>query len=121
MAHFALVDENNVVVQVVVISNADMIDANGIEQESLGIELCQTIVGPGRWIQTSYNGSFRGHFASPGTPYSESLDRFAGHKPFASWILDGNFDWVPPVAFPSDFNNNYRWDETVLGWVSLDS
>jgi len=64
MAHFAKI-ENGVVTEVIVVNNEVIIDEDGIEQESLGVEFCQSLFG-GEWVQTSYNNNFRGLFASPG-------------------------------------------------------
>lgn len=75
MAHFAQLDENNVVLQVIVVHNNDLIDENGIEQEQLGIEFCQNLFG-GIWKQTSYNGNFRGSYAGIGYIYNPLLDVF---------------------------------------------
>jgi hypothetical protein len=75
MAHFAMVDENNCVTQVVVINNEVIQDENGIEQESLGAAFCAELFG-GTWIQTSYNGNFRGIFAGYGRAYDPVADKF---------------------------------------------
>lgn len=75
MAHFAELDDNNIVLRVVVVSNADLLDNNGVEQEALGIAVCQQQLG-GRWVQTSYNGNFRGKYAGIGMRYDEVLDEF---------------------------------------------
>jgi hypothetical protein len=64
MAHFARV-ENGSVSQVIVIANAVLLDENGQEQESIGAAFCKDLFG-GEWVQTSYNGNFRGQFANPG-------------------------------------------------------
>ena len=64
MAHFAKI-ENNTVAQVIVINNEVLLDANGVEQESIGSEFCQDLFG-GEWVQTSYNGNFRGKYAGIG-------------------------------------------------------
>lgn len=75
MAHFAELDDNNIVLRVTVVSNADLLDENGVEQEALGIAVCQQQLG-GRWVQTSYNGNFRGKYAGIGMRYDEVLDEF---------------------------------------------
>lgn len=74
MAHFAKIN-NNIVEQVIVISNAVLLDTNGQEQESLGASFCHDTFG-GEWLQTSYNGSFRGRFASAGMIYNNDTDTF---------------------------------------------
>lgn len=75
MAHFAELDDNNIVLRVVVVSNADLLDDNGVEQEALGIAVCQQQLG-GRWVQTSYNGNFRGKYAGIGMRYDDAIDEF---------------------------------------------
>ena len=65
MAHFAELDENNVVKRVIVVDNKDTSDANGNEVESIGVAFCQKLLG-GNWVQTSYNGNIRKHYAGIG-------------------------------------------------------
>jgi len=66
MAHFARI-ENGIVNQVIVINNEVILDENGTEQESIGVDFCKSLYGPHtEWVQTSYNGSFRGKYASGG-------------------------------------------------------
>jgi len=119
MAHFALLDDNNTVVQTIVISNDDILDENGDEQESIGIALCEKLVGPGRWIQTSYNNNFRHRYADAGHLYVEERDVFVFPQPWPSWSLDENNLWQPPIPEPDD--KDYRWDEESLTWVPLPS
>lgn len=115
MAHFAQLN-NNTVVQVIVISNADLIDENGNENEQLGAAICEQVAGPGPWIQTSYNGNFRRRYAGIGHRYDATLDAFITPQPFPSWTLDHNHDWQPPTPKPDD-ENEYEWDETSLTWI----
>ena len=76
MAHFAKI-ENNTVVQVIVVNNEVIKDDNGIEQESIGIAFCKSLYGEDtEWVQTSYNGTFRGRFAGAGLKYDPELDEF---------------------------------------------
>lgn len=120
MAHFAQLDHNNIVTQVVVISNADMIDENGIEQENLGIQVCRNIFGADTtWVQTSYNNRFRKQYAGTGYKYDAAADLFYNpNSPLPSWVLDSNFDWIPPVPRPTD-GKQYLWDETTVAWVEV--
>ena len=77
MAHFAQLDENNKVIQVIVVRNIDIIDADGNESEQVGIEFCKSLYGADtRWIQTSYTASFRKHFASTDMRYDSTIDEF---------------------------------------------
>ena len=75
MAHFAELDENNVVLRVIVVHNNELLDADGVEQEALGQAFCTNLLG-GNWKQTSYNGTFRKNFAGLGYTYDPVLDEF---------------------------------------------
>jgi hypothetical protein len=75
MAHFAKIDENNTVEQVIVVNNEILLDSEGVEQEALGAAFCQELLG-GTWIQTSYNNNFRGHYAGLGMIYDPINDVF---------------------------------------------
>lgn len=120
MAHFAQLDENNTVIEVVVISNEDLLDENGVEQESLGLEVCRNIFGQNTgWVQTSYNNNFRKKYAGVGDKYVASADVFYSPVgPFPSWVLDSNYDWQSPVPKPDD-GKSYYWDEGSLTWVEV--
>lgn len=77
MAHFAELDPNNVVLRVLVVSNDDITDANGQEQEALGISFLQNLFGTDtRWVQTSYNANFRSCYAGIGMTYNAEEDIF---------------------------------------------
>lgn len=117
MAHFAEIDANNNVTRVVVISNADIQDEQGIEQEHLGVALCQVLIAPGHWVQTSYNNNFRKIFGQPGIKYTPDKDVFYNPVgPYPSWVLDENYDWVAPVPRPEE---PCLWDESLLSWVLI--
>ena len=75
MAHFAELDENNIVKRVIVVANEDILDENGQESEQKGIDLCHNMLG-GNWKQTSYNHNFRGRYAGVGWLYDEENDMF---------------------------------------------
>lgn len=120
MAHFAELNDQNIVTQVVVIANDALLDENGVEQESLGIDECVRLIGPGRWIQTSYNNNIRHRYASVGHLYRDDLDVFVRPQPYASWVLDDDYEWVAPVEVPLD-REDYVWDETTTSWVIPDS
>jgi len=132
MAHFAELDENNVVTQVIVVSNDDIKDNNGTEVESIGIAFCQKLLGADtNWKQTSYNNNMRVRYAGIGYSYNAELDAFIPPQPFASWTLDSETaDWVSPLgAAPAltdaevEARSFYRWDEdayqadNTTGWV----
>jgi hypothetical protein len=115
MAHFAKL-ENNIVVDVIVVSNNELLDKNGIEQESKGITFCQSIFG-GDWKQTSYNGSIRKNYAAIGFSYDTNLDAFIAPKPFSSWSLDESIcQWIAPIPKPISDNIQYDWDEQAQEW-----
>lgn len=131
MAHFAQLDENNVVTQVIVVSNDDCSDASGTESESIGVAFCQKLLGANtNWKQTSYNGNMRVRYAGIGYSYNESLDAFVPAQPFASWTLNNETaDWDSPVTQPTltedqiSAGSFYLWDEdayqadNTAGWV----
>ena len=82
MAHFAELDSNNKVIRVIVISNDETHDENGIEQEELGIKFCQSLYGPNtKWVQTSYNANFRNKYAGIGWFYDSEKDIFIEPEP----------------------------------------
>jgi hypothetical protein len=117
MAHFANVDENGIVRQVIVVSNSVLLDENNQESEEKGIEFCKQIFGSSsNWIQTSYNNNFRGTFAGIGFSYNPEKDIFVPPKPYESWVLlENGFTWVSPIPYPND-GNFYLWDENNLTW-----
>lgn len=119
MAHFAELNENNIVTRVIVVANTELLDDQGIEQESKGILFCQQLLG-GNWKQTSYNGNFRKNYAGIGYAYDNTLDAFIPPQPYLSWILDiETCQWQPPVPMPND-GNIYQWDEDTTSWVLIE-
>jgi hypothetical protein len=121
VAHFAELDENNVVKRVIVVDNKDTSDANGNEIESIGVAFCQKLLG-GNWKQTSYNGKVRKNYAGIGYTYRADIDAFVAPQPFPSWVLDANAQWQAPVPMPEDAGTGeppkmYSWDEASLSWV----
>lgn len=117
MAHFAQLDEDGVVVNVIVVNNEDILDDSGQESEDIGKQFCQSLLG-GDWVQTSYNAQFRKQYAAIGGSYDAAHDVFISPKPFDSWTLDANFDWVAPTPYPTD-EQEYFWDEANLQWVAI--
>jgi len=125
MAHFARLDENNKVIEVIVVSNDDIINPEtGLEDENIGINFCKSLYGNDtEWIQTSYNGRIRGNYAGIGFSYDEKFNLFLPPKPYESWIIDleiGN--WNSPVPKPpSDeyFGSTYEWYEDKQCWFSV--
>ncbi len=83
MAHFAQLDENNIVLQVIVVSNQDIIDENGVESEQLGIEFCKNLLGNDtNRVQTSFNKKFRKKFAGIGDLYDSENDIFISRRDY---------------------------------------
>lgn len=116
MAHFAQLDENNVVLQVIVVHNNDCLDVNGNESEAVGVAFCQSLLG-GNWKQTSYNGNMRKNYAGIGYTYDAGRNAFIAPKPFASWVLnEDTCIWNSPVPYPAD-SNRYSWDEATTSWI----
>lgn len=120
MAHFAELDQNNIVIRVIVIDNKDVLDSNGNESESIGIEFCKRLLGENtRWVQTSYNNNFRKRYASIGYKYDENLDAFIRPQPYPSWILNTqSTEWAAPILYPTD-GKIYRWDEDTQSWIEV--
>jgi hypothetical protein len=115
MAHFAELDENNVVLRVVLVDNKDTADENGNEVESIGIAYLENLLG-GKWLQTSYNHRIRGCYAGQGSNYDPISDRFYNAQTFASWKLNKEtLTWEPPTPRPSD-GNLYVWNEDKINW-----
>lgn len=115
MAHFAELDENNVVKRVIVIANKDTSDANGVEKEYIGAAFCERLYG-GNWKQTSYNGSIRKHYAGIGYTYNQDIDAFVPPKPYASWTLNNETaTWEAPIPMPND-GQVYLWNEETGAW-----
>lgn len=122
MAHWAQLDENNVVVNVTVGSNDEPDEGYQWLIDNLG----------GHWVKTSYNArngkkvnpetnestdepAFRGNFAGIGFTYHEDIDAFMPPKEYASWIIDtSNYTWVPPVSKPD--SGMWVWDEDTVSW-----
>lgn len=110
MAHFAQIDENGVVTQVLTTPNNH---PDGDEGYSW---LVKTFGG--RWLKTSYNGKLRKRFAGIGYTYNEDLDAFIAPSPFKSWVIDpATADWKPPVDRPE--NGVWVWDESIVNWVEV--
>ncbi len=110
MAHFAQIDDNNIVVNVLSVPD---------EQQHRGNEYLSNDLGlGGRWIQTSYNNNIRKVFAGIGYSYNEELDVFLAPKPYPSWVIDPTEQvWVSPIARPEVENDKVAiWDEENQEW-----
>jgi len=121
MAHFAELDENNIVLRVTVVANEVLLDENGVEQENLGLKHLEHLGG--KWVQTSYNSNFRGRYAGIGMKYDELLDAFIDLQPYPSWTLNlDNYQWEAPIPYPTIEEGSdeiYTWDENTTSWLLL--
>jgi hypothetical protein len=118
MAHFAQLNEENLVTQVIVVANQDTADQDGVENEAIGIEFCTNLLG-GKWVQTSYNANIRKNYAGVGYKYDAALDAFIPPQPFASWTLNNETaQWEAPTPYPTD-DKRYTWDEETTSWVEV--
>ena len=115
MAHFAKLDLNNIVTEVLVVNNSVLLNLDGTESELKGSEFLNNLLGPATWVQTSYNNNFRKQYAGIGYAYNEPNDVFTIPQPFPSWTLDENFDWQPPTPYPDD-GQPYQWNEETQTW-----
>jgi hypothetical protein len=116
MAHFAKIGLNNKVIDVVVVHNNELLDANNVEQEVNGINYLEGLTGWSIWKQTSYNGSIRKNFAGIGMTYDEDRDAFIPIKPYLSWVLnEDTCQWQAPTPSPQD---GWIWNEESQVWQS---
>jgi len=109
MAHFACINENNIVTAVLVVHN---------DLEHRGADFLANDLGLGGiWIQTSYNNNIRKQFAGIGHTYDPVADVFIKPQPYSSWVLDENFDWQPPTPRPEGIG--WYWNEEELTWKEV--
>ena len=104
MAHFAELNENNIVINIIKVNNEDCLDLFG--QDKI-------------YIQTSINDNIRRDYAAIGGRYDPNLDVFIGIQPFPSWSLDEQGYWQPPIPWHPDDGQIYNWDEENLQWVLM--
>lgn len=113
MAHYAFLDENNIVVEVITgVDEDQLLDGKTAEQwyaDYRGLKC----------VRTSYNNNIRRRYAGKGFTYDPTNDVFLEPQPFPSWSLDSNFDWQPPKPKPSE--GFTIWDEQKKDWVSVES
>jgi len=144
MAHFAELDDNNVVLRVVVVSNDCVPSDEHIDGETWCVNFFKTP----NWKQTSYNHNFRKQYCGTGYTFDAAKNKFISPKPHDSWALNANDDWQAPVTYPTvttygsndpldmysiswdeagqkwtatdheDPENNFNWDASALAWVS---
>lgn len=123
MAHFAQLNETNIVVEVIVIANDVVNNLPFPESEPLGIEFCRSLYGQDtNWVQTSYNASFRYNYAGIGYTFDPATlpnGAFIAPQPYPSWTLNATtYQWEAPVPYPND-GKPYRWDEATQSWILI--
>jgi len=139
MASFAKIGLNSKVIEILSVHNNELKDANGVEQENIGIDFLTKLTGWSIWKQTSYNTignvhklsgtPFRKNYAAIGDTYDEDRDAFISPKPYNSWVLnETTCIWEAPVEKPETFtqgltDNNgnprpdgYIWNEEAQQW-----
>jgi len=125
MAHFAELDNNNVVTRVIVVGNDVETAAGSLGTNDMHVDgetWCVNLFKGGNWKQTSYNNNFRKQYAGKGYTFDSAKDKFISPQPFASWALDGNDDWQAPVTFPTDTEDKrISWDEAGQKWTATDT
>jgi hypothetical protein len=113
MAHYAFLDENNIVTEVIVGRDETEVVAGISDWEThYGIERNR------RCLRTSYSGAIRKNFAGVGFSYDPVANAFIPPKPFDSWKLNADFKWEAPVAKPTG-SKSYAWNEETLKWVLI--
>ena len=111
MAHFAILNESNIVIRVEVVNNNVILDDDDAEQEQLGIDFLISLYGAGNYKQTSYNGNIRKNYAGIGYTYDSGRNAFIAPKPYPSWTLvEDTCRWTAPVEEPDD-DKVYDWNE----------
>ena len=116
MATFAKIGLNSKVIESLSVHNDVLKDANGMEQEALGIDFLTKLTGWAIWRQTSYNNNMRKNHAGIGFSYDEERDAFIPPKPYPSWVLDEDTClWDSPTPYPDD-GNRYEWNESTKAW-----
>ena len=130
MASFAKIGLNGKVIEVQSVVNEVLNDANGVQQESIGIDFLTKLTGWAIWKQTSYNTKggvhssgktpLRKNHAGIGYTYDEDRDAFIPPKPYISWVLNETTClWEAPVAMPTaelEENQYYSWNESIINW-----
>lgn len=116
MAHFAKINEDNIVVDIIRVNDSDCGDLPFPDSEPIGQAFIASLGIDGVWVQTSYNNSFRKTYPFQGCKYLQEEDIFIFPQPYPSWTLDENFDWKPPVPQPGE---TYRWSEDDMAWLEV--
>ena len=131
MEYFAQLNENNLVVNTIVVSEDNLVYSDGNINEDNGETFCKQLVNDmnSKWKRTSVSGEFRGRFANIGCTYDENLDVFIDPQPYPSWSLNSNTDWESPLGSRPELNEDqvgkylWLWDEDLYqsdntkGWI----
>jgi hypothetical protein len=124
MAHFAEINDSNIVQRVIVVSNSNA------PNEATGIAFCKALLGSDtNWVQTSYNNNIRCRYANPGMKYDSTNDVFYPLSPYPSWVLNtSTWEWEAPVPLPDDYGLDdadnptygigYTWNEDTTSWIN---
>jgi hypothetical protein len=113
MAHYAFLDENNIVTEVIVgVDETELID-------ELDTETWYSNFRNQNCKRTSYNGKIRKQYAGIGFTYDSNADIFIAPQPYPSWSLDENYDWQAPTPKPDGFG--WRWNEDTLSWIEIET
>jgi hypothetical protein len=119
MAHFAKLNNENIVEQVLVVNNSVLLKADGTESELKGKQFLNATFGAAKLVQTSYNGSTRKNYAGIGFTYDSQRDAFISPKPYNSWLLnEETCKWEAPVPYPTE-DKMYNWSEDELNWIEI--
>jgi hypothetical protein len=114
MAHYAFLDESNIVTEVIVgIDETELIEGKSPEDWYAEFRGQQC-------VRTSYNGNIRYNYAGIGYSYDPLGDAFIPPKPFESWVLNEKFLWVAPIEYPTD-GNRYKWNEETGTWIETNT
>jgi len=116
MAHYAWLDENNIVVNVTVGVDEDIIQ-QGVGGSTEAWEAFYAEATGHNIKRTSYNNNIRKQYAGIGFSYDPVADVFIAPQPYPSWSLDDNYDWQPLTARPDGEIGQWIWDEATLSWV----
>ena len=119
MAHFAELDNDNIVKRVVVVANDIETAAGPLGENDMHVDgetWCVNFFKGGTWKQTSYNNNFRKQYCGVGYTYDSTKDKFISPQPYSSWSLDTNDDWQAPITYPTiteegDIKYFITWDE----------
>jgi hypothetical protein len=121
MAHYAFLDENNIVTEVIVGVDEGDIDYEQLYGDFRGQVCKRTSYNTVGNVHSSGGTPYRGNYAGIGYTYRADIDAFVPPQPFPSWTLDANVQWQPPVAMPTDgtMESPYTWDEATTSWVRV--